>query len=156
MWREHGGGAIMNRQPIIPNNYLFKGYFIPQEIWNDTRLNSIDKMIASLEVNGLKNRTNKEISDFLAISPRYLARGFDKLKKLGYIVENNFTYEEIKEIVIKEKENAKFLCEWCGCKCNILNEHHYPIPKSKGGTETVKICPNCHTEFHAVEQRKFV
>lgn len=144
----------MARQPKIPDNYDFKGYFIPQEIWYDTKLNGSEKMIASLEMNGLKNRTNKEISDFLAISPKYLAKGFEKLKKLGYIKEEQLSYEDIKKIVLQEKRNAKYTCEWCGCKCNILNEHHYPIPKSKGGTETVKICPNCHSEFHSVEQRK--
>lgn len=146
----------MAKQPIIPKNYDFKGYFIPVEILKDTRLTTIEKMIASLEANGLKNRTNKEIAEFLAISNSKLASGFEKLKKLGYISENTLSYEEIKEIVLKEKENAKFVCEWCGRKCNILNEHHYPIPKSKGGTETVKICPNCHAEFHSVEQRKII
>lgn len=147
---------MKRKTPIIPKNYDFKGYFIPEEILRDTRLTAIERMIAALEINGLKNRTNKEIADFLAISPKHLAKGFEKLKELGYIDGNNLTYEEIKETVIKEKKNAKFTCEWCGCKCNILNEHHYPIPKSKGGTEAVKICPNCHAEFHAIEQRKMI
>ena len=40
------------------------------------------------------------------------------------------------------------VCEWCGCYTAVLHKHHYPIPKSKGGTETVNICPNCHHEFH--------
>ena len=146
----------MAKQPIMPKNYDFKGYFIPVEILKDTRLTTVEKMIASLEVNGLKNRTNKEIAEFLAISNRKLAHGFEKLKELGYISDSKISYEEIKEIVLKEKETAKYICEWCGCKCNILNEHHYPIPKSKGGTETVKICPNCHSEFHSVEQRKII
>lgn len=146
----------MAKQPIIPKNYDFKGYFIPAEILKDARLTTIEKMIASLEINGLKNRTNKEIAEFLAISNSKLASSFEKLRKLGYISESKLSYEQIKEIVLKEKENAKFVCEWCGCKCNILNEHHYPIPKSKGGTETVKICPNCHAEFHSVEQRKII
>lgn len=146
----------MSKQPIIPKNYYFKGYFIPVEILKDTRLTTVEKMIASLEVNGLKNRTNKEIAEFLAISNSKLAHGFEKLKKLGYISDSKISYEEIKEIVLKEKETAKYTCEWCSCKCNILNEHHYPIPKSKGGTETVKICPNCHSEFHSVEQRKII
>ena len=48
------------------------------------------------------------------------------------------------------KSNPKFKCEWCGCGCNVINEHHYPIPKSKGGTDIVKICPNCHSEFHSL------
>ena len=41
-------------------------------------------------------------------------------------------------------------CQWCEVNTSILHEHHYPIPKSKGGTETVAICPNCHHEFHSM------
>lgn len=37
-------------------------------------------------------------------------------------------------------------CEWCNC--TTTQQHHYPIPKSKGGTETVSVCANCHFEFH--------
>ena len=50
-------------------------------------------------------------------------------------------------MVLKNKSNPKFKCEWCGCGCNIINEHHYPIPKSMGGTKIVRICPNCHSEL---------
>ena len=33
----------MAKQPIIPKNYDFKGYFIPVEILKDTRLTTIEK-----------------------------------------------------------------------------------------------------------------
>ena len=39
-------------------------------------------------------------------------------------------------------------CEWCNCTTIATQQHHYPIPRSKGGTETVSICANCHFEFH--------
>lgn len=39
-------------------------------------------------------------------------------------------------------------CEWCNVKTSVLHKHHYPIPKSEGGTDIVNICPNCHHEFH--------
>jgi hypothetical protein len=39
-------------------------------------------------------------------------------------------------------------CEWCGSDTACLHDHHYPIRRSHGGTETVAICPNCHTESH--------
>lgn len=41
-------------------------------------------------------------------------------------------------------------CEWCKVSTAFTHAHHYPIPKSEGGTETVNICPNCHTEYHAL------
>lgn len=39
-------------------------------------------------------------------------------------------------------------CAWCGEDSVNLVGHHYPIPKSEGGTETVDICPNCHARCH--------
>jgi hypothetical protein len=42
------------------------------------------------------------------------------------------------------------LCLWCGKESMILEDHHYPVSKSSGGNETVKICPNCHRDFHMV------
>lgn len=47
-------------------------------------------------------------------------------------------------------------CSWCGISTVCLHEHHYPIPACKGGTETVGICPNCHQEFHTLENILFV
>ncbi len=40
------------------------------------------------------------------------------------------------------------ICEWCGIFTTVLHKHHYPISRKDGGTKTVKICPNCHNEFH--------
>lgn len=77
-------------------------------------------------------------------------RAITKLKGLGYIETDTITPEEAKEKVIKNKENTRYICEWCGCGCNVINKHHYPIPKIKGGTSVVKICPNCHYEFHSL------
>ena len=45
-------------------------------------------------------------------------------------------------------------CLWCKTKTFYLHEHHFPIPKSMGGKETVKICPNCHSEYHALVDYK--
>lgn len=42
-------------------------------------------------------------------------------------------------------------CDWCGNKVFILHEHHYPVNKIKGGGDTIKICPNCHCEYHYLE-----
>ena len=72
------------------------------------------------------------------------------MKNNGYIEVETLTSEKAKEMVLKNKSNPKFKCEWCGCGCNIINEHHYPIPKSMGGTKIVRICPNCHYEFHSL------
>lgn len=40
-------------------------------------------------------------------------------------------------------------CEWCGRKDLALANHHYPIHKTDGGTETVLICVVCHAIYHS-------
>lgn len=39
-------------------------------------------------------------------------------------------------------------CEWCKCSTVVTHAHHYPISRSRGGKKTVRVCPNCHYEFH--------
>jgi len=39
-------------------------------------------------------------------------------------------------------------CKWCLQKDVPLVNHHYPIPRAEGGTETVRICRNCHGRAH--------
>lgn len=72
-----------------------------------------------------------------------------KLTALGLLPKENMSADEVKQALI-EKKNYNFICEWCNEKVPVLQLHHYPIPKSKGGTETVKICPNCHYGFHSM------
>jgi hypothetical protein len=90
----------------------------------------------------------KRYLPFFSIKTIQRSLGF--LLDKGYITADRIKPEEAKEIVLKNKHNCKFKCEWCGCGCNVINEHHYPIPKSMGGTKIVRICPNCHYEFHSL------
>ena len=83
-------------------------------------------------------------------SIKTIQRSLEFLLDKGYIKSRKIKPEEAKEIVLRNKNNCKFKCEWCGCGCNVINEHHYPIPKSMGGVKTVKICQNCHYEFHSL------
>jgi len=39
-------------------------------------------------------------------------------------------------------------CSFCHQKVKILLNHHYPIPESLGGRETVKMCRRCHAKDH--------
>jgi hypothetical protein len=41
-----------------------------------------------------------------------------------------------------------YICAWCISQTLNLVRHHYPIRKKDGGDEIVKICANCHEEFH--------
>ena len=100
--------------------------------------------------------------DMGVIKSRYLSflskstikRALKSLHDTGFLTNSLNDSEMKKNIVLENKRNPKYVCEWCGCKCNLLNKHHFPIPKSQGGTETVNICPNCHYEFHALSDYK--
>lgn len=74
------------------------------------------------------------------------------LFKHGYAEEYTLTEDEVIAI-LKSKTpqqfpNSKNQCDWCkGTSC-LLHAHHYPIKRSKGGQETINVCPSCHCEFH--------
>ena len=74
----------------------------------------------------------------------------NKLKKLGLIQDLLIDdVYEAKKLTLKYSNTGK-VCEWCGHKSYILHKHHFPVPKSMGGTEIVEICPNCHSTFHSI------
>lgn len=60
------------------------------------------------------------------------------------------------ETTLKRKQSQTFrdtrfglrVCEWCKATTVAIQRHHYPVPKSDGGTETVAICASCHAEYH--------
>lgn len=66
------------------------------------------------------------------------------LKKVYYSQD-----EVVRKIKQRDFKNCVLkTCEWCGNKVLIIHLHHFPIEKRDGGTKIVKICPNCHCEYH--------
>lgn len=112
----------------------FKGIWIPKEIWNKYKMQIAILACAYYQDPSLLTET--EI--------RYL-------KENNILVKTNFNAENIKK-VLSDKRPHKGIgtkqCSWCKCTTVVLHEHHYPISKKDGGTETVSICPNCHYEFY--------
>lgn len=96
--------------------------------------------------------TAKELSILYNTTEESILRNIRELVKSGYLKEIEYSPSIIKHIIIKGEEKLN-KCEWCGENSVVLQEHHYPIPKSKGGTETVNICPNCHYGFHYLENQ---
>lgn len=72
------------------------------------------------------------------------------LKKAGILVKKQYSQGEVLEMIKNRKFNNCIpkVCEWCNKKTLVIHEHHFPIEKRMGGTETVKICPTCHAEYH--------
>ncbi len=88
--------------------------------------------------------TDRQVSDALV-----------RLTKAGLLIATQLTDDEIVTILSDKHEqlfrDGRFNCVrclWCNAETFILHEHHYPIPAGNGGTETVGICSNCHSEFH--------
>ena len=88
----------------------------------------------------------KKMCEFNLIEPTLTPETLDDEDVIDLLINKN----------LKGFGLGNFSCKWCGIKTLTLHAHHYPIPKSKGGTETVLICPNCHYEFHSMlESPKF-
>lgn len=101
----------------------------------------------------------KTLNDILPFfTNRQLTNIISKLLLKGAILKTFPDPFNVRNQIIESKHGiqaygvSKNRCGWCGCKTAILHEHHFPIPKSKGGVETISICPNCHTEFHYLNQ----
>lgn len=72
----------------------FKGVWIPKEIWLDTRLNALDKIIL-LEIDSLDKEkgcyaSNEYLANFCQCSPSKVKETISTLKKLGYIYIKSF------------------------------------------------------------------
>jgi len=65
-------------------------------------------------------------------------------------------YEIIEMIVIHTPKTSNHIktnrkCVICKNGSYAIQEHHFPIRKEHGGTETISVCPNCHYTYHAYE-----
>lgn len=102
--------------------------------------------------NGSALVTNKYFADVFDVKISTIKKWLKSLISKAYIDVIHTDDDTIKDILINKKlvgygvgDNA---CEWCNVNTVVLHDHHYPIYKKDGGKQIVKICPNCHHEFH--------
>ena len=103
-----------------------------------------------------RNFTLKEniVHDLSFVSEQTIERALAKLKSAGYIKTGISPIERKNILTQKDCSNVgigDFICEWCGIHTFVLHSHHYPIQKKDNGTKTVNICPNCHQEYHSMD-----
>jgi len=72
----------------------FKGIWIPKEIWLDENLSFIEKVLL-VEINSLDNEkgcfaSNEYFAAFFKVGVTAISRHISKLKKFGYITQQNF------------------------------------------------------------------
>lgn len=111
------------------------------------------EMTANMEPDGTVSINKNQLAKNLDRTVKSVSDGIKKLIEADYITEVN-----IDDIVHHLKNNGLnglgvgvYKCSWCGIKTNVIDKHHYPIPRSEGGTEVIEICPNCHAEYHRCE-----
>ena len=131
---------------IIDIDKEFKGVFIPEEIWN-TKMPLNDKLYLSIYKQTEDFKTTDELMSY-NISNSSIAKIKNRLAQKG-LIKYITSPEQAKQEVLNLLDNGN-VCEWCRRKTYVLHEHHFPTPKSKGGTKTVKICPNCHANYHYI------
>ncbi len=101
-------------------------------------------------------------ADKCGMSTDSFIKARDSLVGRGIILECEPLPASQAESILKSKSEQlhhddglfNAVCEWCHCKTGYIHAHHYPTPKSQGGTETVDLCPNCHAEFHYLTENK--
>lgn len=139
---------LKNENKIITSPDFDKIY-IPIKLQKDKRFSIYEKIYIAMYYQYSSNEYYADMEMLDIVKNRksllYIKR---KLKQKGFFIDVA-TPQKAKEIVLENK-NKGGTCDWCGCRTFALQEHHFPIPKSKGGKDIVKICPNCHYEYHKI------
>lgn len=127
------------------------GIVVLYSFLKDRELSYSEKLLLSLfnDINVQKNMpSNYEIAIFLKCSKNSVSRTINSLIKKDYIEKKiNYSDDEVFNILKKSNLYEK-CCIFCGYSKSTLDEHHYPIRAKNGGTKTIKLCANCHREFH--------
>ncbi len=108
-------------EEMNPISRDFKGVWIPKNVWLDTDLNALDKIIL-VEIDSLDNgdkgcyASNKYLAEFCQCSEVKVSRSISCLIKLGYIYIKSFDgrRREIKSLLAQgrkktpQKNNEKY------------------------------------------------
>ncbi len=142
----------------MPNTENFDGIWISREILDLKHISIRERMILAMKECDIEWKNYNELGNFLSVQPDTAYRCVLNLQRLGYLKTIKMSKEEIVSTLKNKKNNnnsgiGDLECEWCGTKTLVLHEHHYPTPNAEGGKEIVNICPNCHQEFHYLENR---
>lgn len=120
----------------------------------------IDEYMPKMKISGVRIfiqlcRTNgcsgSELRHLTGLSKQGFINGTTELLKFDVIKKKCFTPEEAKDLLFNDAvESTPFNCNWCKRETNSFHHHHYPIPSKDGGKDTVRICTDCHQQFHTL------
>lgn len=134
---------LLSEQPIQVSRSLAKELGLKESIIysfvvSNDRLTLLQDITSELRF--MDKKTIERKLDFLIAAKH--------LNKITLSPEEKKTY--LQQYKTSNKDIGRAECEWCKSTTLTLHEHHYPIPKNEGGKEVVRICPNCHYEFHSM------
>lgn len=104
----------------------FKGVWIPKEVWLDTRLSALDKMILT-EIDSLDQSdrgcfaSNKHIADFCQCSEAKVSKSISLLIKLGYLYLQHFDGRQ-RELKSRFTKNNSLPCKNYEAECENIQE----------------------------------
>lgn len=101
-----------------------------------------------------KLATIDQISQATRFDDRTVSRLLKSLIGLNLVALKEVSPEEARDIcrskTSQRLDGCSSACQWCLGSTVVLHNHHYPIPRARGGRQTVLICPNCHYEYHSL------
>lgn len=108
------------------NERDFKGVWIPKEVWLDTRLTALDKVILT-EIDSLDQSergcyaSNKHIADFCQCSEAKVSKSISLLIKLGYLYLQHFDGRQ-RELKSRFTKNNNLPCKKYEAECENLGQ----------------------------------
>lgn len=109
-----------------------------------------DGAILSALNGGSIGTTSKELVESLPLVNNQRQALNEKLKELEekQLISHKLFSDEQAYKLLNQPIPKIDGCKFCGIGNVNLHAHHYPVRRADGGTETINICPNCHTRFH--------
>lgn len=92
------------------------------------------------------HKSNPEMSKAYGLSKGAISDITNRLIKRGFL-KRVFEADDCAMMKLGADLSVKSGCVVCGSK-RYLHEHHYPIRKKDGGSETVTMCMDHHIAFH--------
>lgn len=141
---------------------------LPLELLDNTSLEEGAKVLFArllmFKKYGKPFPSKAELAHKQQVCGRTIDRWLSSLENSGFMKIYHYDSEKVIEFLkskIPQKIHAEIysfseICSWCQGRSFKLHNHHYPISKKDGGLKTVRICANCHQEFHfLVDENKY-
>ena len=132
---------------------------IPANVRHDNTLKAHERLLYG-EIISLSNKNgecfinNEYFAELYGVTNHCVIGWINKLKNKGYINIEAGMKSDKEVFDFLNKKNSSEGCLFCGYNGVAIDEHHYPIRKKDGGKETIRLCANCHREFHFLADYK--